>query len=64
MSILEKKAVAFEKLAALQSEVLIDEILLHLEKLNAGEKTRVYNLSKHLESISKRYNDTLKKLAK
>lgn len=63
MSILEKKAVAFEKLASLQSEALIDEILIHLEKLNAGEKTRVYNLSKHLESISDRYSETLKKLA-
>jgi hypothetical protein len=63
MSVLEKKAVAFEKLAAIQSEAFIDEILIHLEKLNAGEKVQVLNLSKHMESITERYGETLKKLA-
>ena len=63
MSVLEKKALAFEKLAALQNEEGIDEILAHLEKLNNEAKARIYNLSKHLDSISQRYNETLKKLA-
>ena len=63
MSVLEKKALAFEKLAALQNEEGFDEILAHLEKLNNEAKPRVYNLSKHTESISQRYDETLKKLA-
>ena len=63
MSVLEKKALAFEKLAALQSEEGIDEILAHLEKLNSDANTRIYNLSRHIESISDRYDETLKKLA-
>ncbi len=63
MSISEKKALAFEKLAALQTEAEIDEILAHLIKLNAAEETRVYNLYEHIGSISERYNETLKKLA-
>jgi hypothetical protein len=63
MSVAEKKALAFEKLAALKNEEGIDEILAHLEKLNSEAKVRVYNLSKHTELISKRYDETLKKLA-
>jgi hypothetical protein len=54
---------AFEKLATLQSEGVIDEILLLLEKLSEGEKGHIYNLSKHALSITERYSDTLKKLA-
>ena len=61
MSVLEKKALAFEKLAALQNEKGIDEILAHLEKLNNETKTR--DLSKNLDSISQRFDETLKKLA-
>lgn len=63
MSALEKKALAFEKLAGLKNEEEIDEILAHLEKLNTQVKARIYNLSKYSESISKRYDETLKKLA-
>ncbi|MBC7890431.1 MAG: hypothetical protein H7Z13_21350 [Ferruginibacter sp.] len=64
MSVLEKKALAFEKLAALKNEEGIDEILAHLEKLNSdADTTRIYHLSKYAESISKRYDETLKKLA-
>jgi len=61
MSVLEKKALAFEKLAALQNEEGIDEILAHLEKLN--NETKAHDLSKNLDSISKRFDETLKKLA-
>lgn len=63
MSVLEKKALAFEKLAALQSEAGIDEILAHLEKLNGEAKDKIYNLSRHADSISQRYEETLTKLA-
>ncbi|MEP7144112.1 MAG: hypothetical protein ABI707_14615 [Ferruginibacter sp.] len=53
----------FEKLALLKDEEGIDEILAHLEKLNGEANDRIYNLSKHAQSISKRYEETLKKLA-
>lgn len=59
MSVLEKKAIAFEKLASIIIEEDIDEILKHLESL----VKEPINLSKHLNSISERYNETLKKLA-
>jgi hypothetical protein len=36
MSVAEMKAKAFEKLAALQSAADIEEILIHLEKLNTN----------------------------
>ena len=36
MSVAEKKALAVEKLKALENEVAIDEILAHLEKINAA----------------------------
>ena len=38
MSVLEKKALAFEKLAALNNEEGIDAILAHSEKLNLPKK--------------------------
>ena len=63
MSTLEKKVLAFEKLAALQNEEAIEEILAHLEKLNGEPRFRVYNFSKHYEAVSEQYNETLKKLA-
>jgi len=63
MSTLEKKALAFEKLAALQNEEEIEEILALLNKLNVEPKSRVYNLSKHYEAVSNQFNETLKKLA-
>ena len=63
MSVLEKKALAFEKLAAVNNEDGIDAILAYLEKLNSSAKNHVFNLSKRVESISERYDETLKKLA-
>ena len=63
MSTLEKKALAFEKLAALNKDEAIDEVLNFLEKLNSESAERVHNLSKHFESISNQYDETLKKLA-
>lgn len=63
MSVAEMKVKAFEKLAALHDEAAVREILEHLEKLNDAEKTKVYNLSGHFGDLSKRYDETLKKLA-
>ena len=61
MSVLEKKAIAFEKLAAINNEAEIDEILQYLESLD--KKNEEIDLSKNIESISKRYDSTLRRLA-
>ena len=63
MSVAEKKALAVEKLKALENEVAIDEILEHLEKINAATAPRTYDLAKQVEKISERYDETLHKLA-
>ncbi len=63
MSISEMKVLAFEKLSALNEESAIKEILLHLEYLNNVKKSKVYNLSIHLDSINERYSETLQNLA-
>jgi hypothetical protein len=42
MSVAEMKAKAFEKLAALQSAADIQEILIHLEKLNTNPKDKFH----------------------
>ena len=62
MSILEMKAIAFEKLAALQSEADLQEILAHLARLNNGEneKSPFMQLA---EAIIKERNSVLEKLA-
>ena len=61
MSVLEKKALAFERLAAINDEVLIDEILKHFEALN--QKDKIIDLAKHMDSVAKRYDFTLRRLA-
>lgn len=63
MSVAEMKVKAIEKLAALQNEAAVKEILEHLEKLNESEKQKAYDLSRHFTDLSKRYDETLKKLA-
>lgn len=63
MSVLEKKALAFEKLAALQSEAAIDEVLAYLEKLNDTSKVDPYVLQ-HAVSIMNDRSSVLEKLAK
>ena len=64
MSVYEKKALAFQKLAAVKNEEGIDEISKHLDKLNNDKENGTYNLSQHIQFISQRYNETLNKLAK
>lgn len=61
MSILEKKGYALEKIAALQSDAALDEIISHLERLS--NENKVYNLSKHFEEVNEKYSEVLKKLA-
>ncbi len=63
MSVAEMKVKSIEKLAALQDEAAVKEILEHLEKLNESEKQKAYDLSRHFGDLSKRYDETLKKLA-
>jgi predicted nucleic acid-binding protein len=62
MSVLEKKALAFEKLAALQSEEAIQEILNVLEKLNSGDKVQLSVIA-HAVSIMNERSSVLEKLA-
>ena len=56
------KAKAFEKLAALQSEADIEEILVHLEKLNSNTKDK-FDADGFFKKASEKYGDVLQKLA-
>ncbi len=61
MSTIEKKGYALEKIAAIQNEAALDEIIAHLEKLE--KENKVYNLSQHFEEVNAKYGDVLRKLA-
>jgi hypothetical protein len=61
MSTIEKKGYVLEKIAAIQDEKLLDEIIAHLNKLE--NENRVYNLSQHFQEVNIKYADVLKKLA-
>ena len=62
MSVLEKKALAFEKLAALQDENVIQEVLNYLESISSGDKIKLSVLS-HAVEIMKERSAVLEKLA-
>jgi hypothetical protein len=62
MSVLEKKAMAFEKLAALKTETDIDEILNHLECLNSGTPVKLSVLEQAVNIMNER-KEVLEKLA-
>ena len=62
MSVREMKALAFEKLAALQNEDAIQEILIHLEKLN-GNPNDKFDTKAFFKKASEKYGDVLQKLA-
>jgi hypothetical protein len=62
MSVAEMKVLAFEKLAALQSEAEIEEILIHLEKLNSNPKDK-FDADAFFKKASEKYGDVLQKLA-
>jgi hypothetical protein len=61
MSTLEKKALAFEKLASIHNENSIDEILLYLDKKKEDEA--VFDTDSFFKKASEKYDDVLKKLA-
>ena len=63
MSINEMKLKAIEKIFSLDNEETLKNILSELDK-SENKSEKVYNLSHHFESISERYDKTLKKLAK
>ena len=63
MSIAEMKLKAIEKIKSLDNEETLRNILSELDK-SENKLEKVYNLSQHFESISMRYDKTLKKLAK
>jgi len=62
MSVLEKKALAFEKLAALHDENVIQEVLNYLESISSGDKIKLSVLS-HAVEIMKERSAVLEKLA-
>jgi hypothetical protein len=65
MSITEMKLKAIKKITSLEDESILKNILIQLDK-NEGEnekENKPLNLSQHFESISKQYDNTLKKLA-
>jgi hypothetical protein len=64
MSISEMKLKAIEKIKSLENEETLKNILSQLDKSDNKSDIKVYNLSQHFESISERYDKTLKKLAK
>jgi hypothetical protein len=61
MSTLEKKAIAFEQLAAITNEADIDEILLHLKTLALSKPS--FDTDAFFEEASNKYDDVLQKLA-
>ncbi|MBP6430240.1 MAG: hypothetical protein KA319_00560 [Ferruginibacter sp.] len=61
MSTLEKKALAFEKLAKLQEESAITEILEHLEKLTLSQSK--LDTEAFFKKAQAKYGDVLQKLA-
>ena len=62
MSTLEKKALAFEQLAALKTEAALDEILVHLNKLNHPADNK-FDVEAFYKEAKEKYSDVLKKLA-
>lgn len=62
MSTLEKKALAFKKLATLQNDDTIKEIIVHLDKLN-NEAIIKSPVLQHAISIIQERSDVLEKLA-
>lgn len=62
MEIAELKLKVIEKLTTVENKETLISILEQLQKVDDGESKK-HDLSKHFESISKRYDSTLKKLA-
>lgn len=62
MSVLEMKALAFEKLAALHNEDAIQEILIHLEKLNSNPQDQ-FDTDSFFKKAAEKYGDVLQKLS-
>lgn len=63
MSIAELKLKVIEKLTAIQNEEVLNLILDQLNR-DENKEENVQNLSQHFDSVSKRYDKTLKKLAR
>ncbi len=61
ISTIEKKGYALEKIAAMQSETALDEIIAHLDLLS--KQNNVYNLAQHFEEVNEKYAEVLKRLA-
>lgn len=62
MSVAEMKVKAFEKLAALNDEAALKEILEHLDKLKPEEEQK-FDTDAFFKKASEQYGEVLKKLA-
>ena len=62
MSVAEMKVKAFEKLAALNDEAALKEILEHLDKLKEGEEKK-FDTDAFFKKASEQHGEVLKKLA-
>lgn len=62
MSVAEMKVKAFEKLALLNDEAALKEILEHLDKLKQDEEKK-FDTDAFFKKASEQYGDVLKKLA-
>ena len=63
MSINEMKLKAIEKITSVEDKSILKNILTELEKNENKKEGKPLNLSQHFDSISNRYDDTLKRLA-
>jgi hypothetical protein len=61
MTVLEMKAKAFEKLAKINEESAIKEVLTFLEKLQASKEE--FDVDSFFKNASEKYDDVLQKLA-
>jgi len=62
MSVAEMKVKAFEKLALLNNEAALKEILEHLDKLKQDEENK-FDTDTFFKKASEQYGEVLKKLA-
>ncbi len=62
MSIAEMKVQVFEKLAALNDEAALKEILDYLDKVKQGDDKK-FNTDAFFKKASEQYGEVLKKLA-
>lgn len=65
MSTLELKGIAMEKIAALNSEAILKEVIIHLDKLTAEASSgNTIKVNEIFDKAVSQYGNALEKLAK